>query len=179
MNITPMDDSYWPRIIEASYFAGKYDDALKYIQQVLNDNAGDASSWEIVEACRIYMYLGYYEECVNTAKKARMLMPDMNAPRLYANEAISHYNLANYDDVNQITKILKVHSSYNGGGSPSFFLAMIYAQIGEIDTAFEWLENAYEDHEVEMYWLKVEPPFEPLHSDPRWQEILEKVGFPD
>ena len=29
-----------------------------------------------------------------------------------------------------------------------------------------------------MYWVKVEPPFEPLRSDPRWQEMLDKVGFP-
>jgi hypothetical protein len=63
--------------------------------------------------------------------------------------------------------------------SPSFYLAMIYAQLGEIDTAFEWLEKAYQDHEVEMYWLKVEPPFEPLRNDPRWQVMLDKVGFPE
>lgn len=44
--------------------------------------------------------------------------------------------------------------------------------------AFEWLDKAYKDHEVEMYWLKVEPPFEPLYNDPRWQEMLDKVGFP-
>jgi len=64
-------------------------------------------------------------------------------------------------------------------GGPSFYLAMIYAQTGEIDTAFEWLDKAYKDHELEMYWLKVEPPFEPLHKDPRWQEMLDKVGFPE
>jgi TolB-like protein/Tfp pilus assembly protein PilF len=179
MKINPMDDSNWPRIIEASYFAGKYDDALNYIQQVLNDTKGNASSWAIVEACRIYMYLGYYEECVNTAKKARILMPDLIAPRLLASEAISYYHLANYKDATKIIKKLEDHSSYNAGGSPSFFLAMIYAQMGEIDTAFELLEKAYEDHEVEVYWLKVEPPFEPLHDDPRWQVMLDKVGFPD
>jgi hypothetical protein len=31
---------------------------------------------------------------------------------------------------------------------------------------------------VEMTWLKVEPALEPLRSDPRWQEMLDKVGFP-
>jgi len=36
-----------------------------------------------------------------------------------------------------------------------------------------------QDREVEMYWLKVEPPFEPLRNDPRWQEMLDKVGFPE
>jgi len=50
--------------------------------------------------------------------------------------------------------------------------------LGEIRIG-EWLEKAYQDHEVEMYWLKVEPPFEPLRGDPRWQEMLDKVGFPE
>jgi len=54
---------------------------------------------------------------------------------------------------------------------------MIYTQMEEIVTAFEWLEKAYQDREVEMYWLKVEPPFEPLRTDPRCQQMLEKVGF--
>ena len=56
---------------------------------------------------------------------------------------------------------------------------MIYAQMGEIDLSFRWLEKAYETHEVEMYWLKVEPPFKPIHNDPRWQLMLDKVGFPE
>ena len=64
-------------------------------------------------------------------------------------------------------------------GSPAFYLSMLYAQMGETDLAFEWLDKAYQDHEVEMVWLKVEPPFDPLRSDPRWQEMLDKVGFPE
>jgi len=41
------------------------------------------------------------------------------------------------------------------------------------------LEKAYQDREKEMCWLKVEPTFESLRSDPRWQEMLDKVGFPE
>ena len=62
-------------------------------------------------------------------------------------------------------------------GSPSFYTSMVYAQMGEIEKAFQWLEKAYQDHELEMYWLKVEPPFQPLHGDPRWKEMLDRVGF--
>ena len=62
-------------------------------------------------------------------------------------------------------------------GSPAYFASMVYAQMGEIELAFEWLEKAYEAHEVEMIWLMVDPPFDPLRSDPRWQVMLEKVGF--
>jgi len=53
---------------------------------------------------------------------------------------------------------------------------MVYAQMGEIDLAFEWLEKAYEAHELEMIWLKSEPQFTNLHGDPRYEEMLDKVG---
>ena len=56
---------------------------------------------------------------------------------------------------------------------------MIYAQMGEPDLAFECLDKAFKEHEIEMYWLKVEPPFEPVHEDRRWDEMPDKVGFPD
>jgi hypothetical protein len=51
--------------------------------------------------------------------------------------------------------------------------------MGEIELAFKWLDHSYEDHDVEMFWLNVEPLFRPLHYDHRWQIMLEKVGFPD
>jgi hypothetical protein len=56
---------------------------------------------------------------------------------------------------------------------------MVYASKGKVDMAFKWLEKSYQDNEVELYWLKVEPEFESLHDDPRYQEMLDKVGFPN
>ena len=49
-------------------------------------------------------------------------------------------------------------------GSPSFFAAAIYTSLGQKEKALESLEKAFSDHEVEMYWLKVEPLFKPLHG---------------
>jgi hypothetical protein len=49
--------------------------------------------------------------------------------------------------------------------------------MGKNDEAIQWLQKAYHDKEVEMYWLKVEPSFIPLHNDPRFKEILTKIGF--
>jgi hypothetical protein len=54
---------------------------------------------------------------------------------------------------------------------------MIYAATGRTELALQWLEKAYKDHEVEMFWLKVEPLFNPLRNEPRFKELLTKVGF--
>lgn len=89
------------------------------------------------------------------------------------------FKLGNLVRFNSLLSELKEQAATSPIGSPSFHLSMIYAQMGKIDMAFQWLEKSYESHEVEMYWLKVEPPFEPIRNDPRYQEMLHKVGFPE
>jgi hypothetical protein len=49
--------------------------------------------------------------------------------------------------------------------------------MGDNDRAIQSLEKSFTNHEVEMYWRKVEPLFKPLHGDQRFESILAKVGF--
>jgi hypothetical protein len=56
---------------------------------------------------------------------------------------------------------------------------MVSAQTGDHEAAFNWLDKAIADKEVELYWLKVEPPFKPLYEDPRWDRLIDKMGFND
>jgi two-component SAPR family response regulator len=56
-------------------------------------------------------------------------------------------------------------------------MAIIYAALGEIDTAFEWLELSYQRREASLCSMKVDPKMEPLRKDPRFNEMLRKVGL--
>jgi Flp pilus assembly protein TadD len=55
-------------------------------------------------------------------------------------------------------------------------LALVHAALGEIDLAFECLEKSYERHEESLLTLKVDPKVDPLRSDPRFVELLKKIG---
>jgi serine/threonine protein kinase len=57
-------------------------------------------------------------------------------------------------------------------------LAAVYAALGEKDQAFSHLEEAYAQHSFWMIWLKVEPQFDTLRSDPRFQSLLQRMKFP-
>jgi len=54
----------------------------------------------------------------------------------------------------------------------------MYARLGEKDRAFEFLEKAYRDRSAELINLKVEPVFDFLHSDPRYADLLRRIGLP-
>jgi tetratricopeptide (TPR) repeat protein len=59
----------------------------------------------------------------------------------------------------------------------SYNIARIYAALGENDRAFECLDTAYQARSPEIVSLKVDPSFDNLHSDPRFQDLLARVGF--
>jgi hypothetical protein len=59
-----------------------------------------------------------------------------------------------------------------------YSIAMIYTGLGEKDQALAWLEKAYDDRSSYMVYLKVEPIFDSLHSDPRFVDLIRRVGLP-
>jgi tetratricopeptide (TPR) repeat protein len=126
---------------------------------------------------RVYIYTGKYQEAINLIEA--YVNKGNLYPRPLGNLAIAYFHTGQQMKADSILNDIKARSAKSPVGSPAFYTAMIYAQMNEADLAFEWLEKAYQDREVEMYWLKVEPPFGPLKNDPRWQEMLDKVGFPE
>ena len=61
----------------------------------------------------------------------------------------------------------------------NYFISHYYSQSGDFDEAFKWLEEAYEKHEVDMIWLKRQPSLAPIRSDPRYLDLVRRVGFPN
>jgi tetratricopeptide (TPR) repeat protein len=58
-----------------------------------------------------------------------------------------------------------------------YSIATIYAGMGDKDKAFEWLEKAYEEHADFLAYFKVDPRYEGLRSDPRYENIIRKIGL--
>jgi DNA-binding winged helix-turn-helix (wHTH) protein/TolB-like protein/Flp pilus assembly protein TadD len=60
---------------------------------------------------------------------------------------------------------------------PAFSIALIYIGLGDRDSAFQWLERAYEEHSTYMVYLKTDPLLDPVRSDPRFAQLLGKMRF--
>jgi adenylate cyclase len=58
-------------------------------------------------------------------------------------------------------------------------IATVYANRGEIDQAFKWLDRAYRQHEGSLGVIKVNPFLKNLQSDPRFKQLLIKLGLQD
>ncbi len=61
---------------------------------------------------------------------------------------------------------------------PPYDLALLCTGLGEKKQALEWLQEAYEEHSQKLYMLKVEPIFDSLRNEPKFQELIQRLGFP-
>ncbi|HXG66582.1 MAG TPA: tetratricopeptide repeat protein [Blastocatellia bacterium] len=58
-----------------------------------------------------------------------------------------------------------------------YCIAVIYVGLGEKEQAFAWLEKTYEEHSGHITDLKVDPLFDPLRPDPRFDDLLRRIGI--
>jgi TolB-like protein len=70
------------------------------------------------------------------------------------------------------------HLIATGRDKLAYQIAQVYAVRGEIDKAFEWLQLAFDAHDTGLLGLLVDPLVRDLHRDPRYKNLLTKVGFP-
>jgi len=59
-----------------------------------------------------------------------------------------------------------------------YMVALVQANLGNKDQAFQWLEKAYAERNTMLAFLKVEPVIDPLRSDPRFLDLLRRMNFP-
>ena len=76
-------------------------------------------------------------------------------------------------------KILdRINAVAKGAYVSPYSLARIHVGLGEIDEAFEWLEKTYQERHGILTYLKVEAAFDRLRSDPRFLDLLRRIGLP-
>jgi len=61
---------------------------------------------------------------------------------------------------------------------PSTVKALIYYSLGNADKAFEWLNRSYNDKDFILAFLRVDPLWDPMRSDLRFQKLIKKMNFP-
>jgi tetratricopeptide (TPR) repeat protein len=71
----------------------------------------------------------------------------------------------------------KMENIYSPGVSDPLIIAESFARIGNADRAFQWLERAYEDRRTLLVFLKSDPAFDTLGGDPRFGDMIARIGL--
>ena len=76
---------------------------------------------------------------------------------------------------NIIDSLIK-RSEISSAGSLEYFIGTYYSWTGELDSAFYWLERAFQNRNPEMRGLKVDPALNNLKEDSRYWDLYERTG---
>ena len=60
-----------------------------------------------------------------------------------------------------------------------YAIAGVYAALGDHDSAFEWLNDAYDQDDIQLVSLKTDPSLDSLREDQRFQHLVKRVGLPN
>jgi len=153
------------------YFAGHYDEAEQQLKKIVDMNPDFFSTR--VKLGWVCEQQAKYEQAIDQFKIALALSgEDANVLALLGN----CYALSGKTE--EAKKIINnlIATSKQRYISP-YWIAMIYACLGEKDNAFNWLNKAYDERSSGLVWLKVEPKLDRLRSDPRFSELLRSIGL--
>jgi adenylate cyclase len=153
------------------YLARRFDFAVDQLRKTLemDDNYFPTHVWLALA----YIQKSMYEHAINEAQKAAVL--SNNSTDAMAALAISHAASGNNKEARRILQTLQTASKLRY--ISQYEVSAILASLHESDQAFESLQRAYENHDYTLYRVKVDPRFDSLRSDPRYADLLRRMGL--
>jgi eukaryotic-like serine/threonine-protein kinase len=182
---------------------GRVDDALVEHKRALElDPASQTFNQTL---CEMYYSAREYNKSVQQCLKVVDMYPDVSMPHdalsaAYAQKRIYDKALQEYQRSltlqgeselsaamgrayaakgweGVLRKQIEVYQKRDSKAYDPVAVATSYASLGEKDKAFFWLERAYDEH-AGLVFIKTEPEFDDLRSDPRYTDLLRRIGLP-
>ena len=122
--------------------------------------------------CETYSYEGQFAEAIAECEKARALDDD---PAVLAYLARSYAQSGKKEEAMKL--VAQMHELAKQRYVPAYGFGLAYAALGDKDQAFQWLERSLQDRAWEIPYLKVDPAMDSLRSDPRFDDLVKRVGL--
>jgi TolB-like protein len=149
------------------YFSHQYDQALSLIKRV---RALDITppDWSFLLG-DVYAEKGMYAESIAEFLKSG------NGPDSVGHLGNAYARAGNVDAARKTISQLEENVRKNGVGR--YEIALVYTGLGRKQDAFKWLDEAYDARDVGLVYLKIDPCLDPLRSDPRFDDLVRRVGL--
>jgi len=165
-SLDPQND----HIAHGLYWTRQFDRAIPLYQSEAQLRPSD--SYPHMQLANIYALLGKQHDAISEWQKMGAVLEYKEISA----EIVNAYQTRGYKHALQVfTKAMEVESQKTSF-IPTWYIASIYGYMGDKDRAFAWLEKAYEAKDG-MESLN-EPMWDPLRSDPRFEDLVRRVGLP-
>jgi tetratricopeptide (TPR) repeat protein len=151
------------------YCARRYDEAIKQLREVLEMEPNFPRAHIVVFA---YIEQGKTEDALKDVSEWQKRQDGPYAWMLFA---YAHGRAGNKTEAKTYLRKLEAERSkrYLDSGK----LTIAYVGLGDKERALDWIEKSLSERSTGLIWLKVDPAYDSLRSEPRFQALLTKVGF--
>jgi eukaryotic-like serine/threonine-protein kinase len=154
------------------YYARRYGQAVAQYKRALNMDPDFARTYFFLGL--LYEQEGSFDDAI--AAFGRAIALGGNTPVMMAALGHAYAVAGRRAEAESVLEELLARSTAEY--VPAFGVATVYAGLGAADEAFAWLEKAYEERSSWLLSLKVEPMLAGLRADPRFQDLVRRVGLP-
>jgi serine/threonine protein kinase len=154
--------------------ARQYDDAVAICKKVASQNPTFAAA----RHCLASAYWGkrMFPQTIEEFKISGQLSGDRNESE-FASALDKGFRSSGWKAA--LTEGITIRQSQRKNGYVSAYkIAQLYADLGDKDQAFHWLNIAYQERDFFLFGLMTDFLLDPLRSDPRFAELVRKVGLP-
>jgi CubicO group peptidase (beta-lactamase class C family)/Flp pilus assembly protein TadD len=154
--------------------ARRYDEAIAVCQKLADENPTFAKAHYCLSDA--YWRKRMYSQSIEEYKVASQLSGDRNDSE-YASAMEQGFRSAGWEGA--LRKGIEVSlAQRKTGDSSAYTIATMYAELGDKDQAFQWLNTAFQEHDQGLLGLKTDSSLDPIRSDPGFAELVRKVGLP-
>ena len=156
------------------YYARQYDEAIVICKKAANENPTFARPH--FRLAYSYWAKRLYPQVIEEWKAFAQLSDDRNESG-FASALEQGFRSAGWKGA--LTKGIETRQAQRKSGySSALRIAELYADLGDKDQAFRWLNTAYQERDPNLLGLKTDSLLDPLRSDPRFAELVRRVGLP-
>jgi len=155
------------------YMAHQYDQAISQLRNALEMDPNFALPRMVLG--QAYEQKGLYPQAIAELQKAAVISRD--SPPMLGSLGHAFGVAGNKAEAGKILGQL-LEQSKKQYVSP-FYVSIVYAGLHENEKALDWLEKAYGDRSNAIIFVKVDPDFDGLRSNPRFQALLRRLALPD
>jgi TolB-like protein/Tfp pilus assembly protein PilF len=159
------------------YLARQYDRSVEVLQRIIDMEPNFPAAHSVLG--NAYAQAGMYKDAMAEYQKVLELSKGVSVVET-AMKAIIAHAYARWGKRSRALKMLDQVTKASARGicvSP-YSIAGVYAALGQSEPAFEWLNRAYEQHDLQLVSLKVDPSLDGVRSDPRFADLVRRVGLP-
>lgn len=155
------------------YVARQYDQAVEALLKVIDMEPNFPAAHSVLGS--VYEQKGMYEKAIAEYQKVMQLSEGVATVEATM-KAIIARAYAGWGKTRETTKLIAELTT--GGDVTPFLMAEVYSSLGEKDQAFGCLNKAYEQRDLQLVSLKVTPTLDKLRADPRFADLVRRVGLP-